>query len=78
MALRARRRAATLTHDLPDVIRLGGRYAVPDMELRLFGDYTRWSVLERHVVRTDNDRYLLDQDRSWKDTFGVRAGVNKW
>lgn len=71
---------ATLSHDLPDVIRVGGRYRpVPDMEVRLFGDYTRWSVLERHVVKnTDNDTFLLDQERNWKDTFGVRAGVSKW
>jgi long-chain fatty acid transport protein len=71
---------ATLEHELPDVIRAGGRFRpAPDMEVRLFGDYTRWSVLERHVVKnTDNDQYLLDQDRSWKDTFGVRAGFSKW
>lgn len=71
---------ATLEHEIPDVIRLGGRYRpADDLELRLFGDYTRWSVLDRHVVKnTENDQYLLDQDRSWKDTFGVRAGVSKW
>lgn len=71
---------ASLEHEIPDVIRLGGRYRpAEDLELRLFGDYTRWSVLERHIVKnTDNDQYLLDQDRSWKDTFGVRAGVSKW
>ena len=71
---------ATLQHELPDVIRLGGRYRpAEDLELRLFGDYTRWSVLETHVVKnTDKDTYLLDQDRKWKDTFGVRAGVSKW
>jgi len=71
---------ATLEHDLPDVIRVGGRYRpAPDLELRLFGDYTRWSVLEKHVVKnTDNDQFLLDQERNWKDTFGVRAGASKW
>jgi long-chain fatty acid transport protein len=71
---------AALEHELPDAYRLGGRYRpAPDIELRLFGDYTRWSVLERHVVKnTETDSYLLDQDRSWKDTFSVRAGVSKW
>ncbi|MCK6537240.1 MAG: outer membrane protein transport protein [Polyangiaceae bacterium] len=71
---------ASMEHELPDVIRLGGRYRpADDMEIRLFGDYTRWSVLERHIVKnTDKDSFLLDQERSWKDTFGVRAGFSKW
>lgn len=71
---------ASMEHELPDVIRLGGRYRpANDMEIRLFGDYTRWSVLERHIVKnTDKDSFLLDQERSWKDTFGVRAGFSKW
>ncbi|MBI3200541.1 MAG: outer membrane protein transport protein [Myxococcales bacterium] len=71
---------ASMEHELPDVIRLGGRYRpAEDMEIRLFGDYTRWSVLERHIVKnTDKDSFLLDQERSWKDTFGVRAGFSKW
>jgi long-chain fatty acid transport protein len=70
----------TLENELPDVYRLGGRYRpVEDLELRLFGDFTRWSVLKAHVVQnTDTNSYLLDQRRDWKDTFGVRAGVSKW
>ncbi|HMR07768.1 MAG TPA: outer membrane protein transport protein [Polyangiaceae bacterium] len=37
--------------DLPDVIRAGVTYKLdPETELRLFGDYTRWSVLEDHFV----------------------------
>jgi long-chain fatty acid transport protein len=72
--------SASLEHELPDVYRLGGRYRpAEDLELRLFGDYTRWSVLKVHVVKnTKNNAYLLDQRRDWKDTFGVRAGVSKW
>jgi long-chain fatty acid transport protein len=71
---------AEMEHELPDVIRLGARYRpAPDMEIRLFGDYTRWSVLERHLVENPEKNFpLLDQDRSWKDTFGVRAGFSKW
>lgn len=69
-----------LWHDIPDVYRLGGRYRpAEDLELRLFGDYTRWSVLERHVVKSmETDSFVLDQKRDWKDTWGVRAGVSKW
>jgi len=69
-----------LEHELPDVYRLGGRFRpAEDLELRLFGDYTRWSVLKVHRLQnTDNKSYLLDQRRDWKDTFGVRAGASKW
>lgn len=72
----------TLEQDLPDSYRLGFRYRptpTEDWELRLFGDYTRWSVLKYHRVQnTNNDSYLLDQRRDWKDTFAVRAGASKW
>lgn len=66
--------------DLPDVIRIGGRFRpAPETELRLFGDYQRWSVLERHVVtNTNNGEPLLVQPREWKDTFGVRLGASQW
>lgn len=37
--------------DLPDVIRFGGRYKVQDnLELRLFADYTRWSVFDQQCL----------------------------
>jgi long-chain fatty acid transport protein len=80
---------AKLDSDLPDIFRLGGRYKPDeDLELRLFGDYTRWSVLERQCVyKVDaqcdpnsnvGDTTFFDQPRDWNDTFGVRAGVSKW
>ncbi len=49
-----------LTQSLPDIIRLGVRIRPTDKyELRLFGDYTRWSVAERQCLidvagKTDN------------------------
>jgi len=40
-----------LTSGLPDIIRLGARYRPSDkLELRLFGDYTRWSLLEQQCL----------------------------
>lgn len=40
-----------LTQTLPEIIRLGVRYRPIDrVELRLFGDYTRWSVFDKQCV----------------------------
>ena len=79
--------------DLPDVYRLGGRFrASEEVELRLFGDYTRWSVLENQCLGTENEPCETDADgsnasgastlqnqrRDWKDTFGVRGGASYW
>lgn len=71
---------AEIEHEIPDVYRLGFRYRpAEDLELRVFGDYQRWSVLEKHIVtNTENGDLLLDQRREWKDTFGVRVGGSKW
>jgi long-chain fatty acid transport protein len=79
---------AELDTDLPDTIRLGTRYKpAEDLELRLFGDYMRWSVLERQCVHrpgkecqpnTPVGDTFFDQPRDWNDTFGVRAGISKW
>jgi long-chain fatty acid transport protein len=80
---------------LPDVWRLGGRWQ-PDekWELRLFGEYVRWSVLERMcIVNAANPECDLREDgseikgdgsviqnlqRNWEDAFGIRAGVSHW
>ncbi len=79
--------------DLPDVYRAGVRYRPrSDMELRLFGDYTRWSVLERHCVYREGEsceivdegtgettnNVQINQPRRWHDTFGVRVGASMW
>lgn len=47
----------TVTQSLPDIIRLGFRYRpTTDIELRLFGDYTRWSAFENQcIVNNDID-----------------------
>jgi long-chain fatty acid transport protein len=79
--------------DLPDVIRLGARYRPePRLELRLFGDYTRWSSLDDQCVARRGEPCTLNPDgsnapgsgaiqsvpRHWNDAFGVRAGVSGW
>jgi long-chain fatty acid transport protein len=84
---------ADLHQDLPDIYRLGVRYRPQrDLELRLFGDYTRWSQLERQCVtkkdkpcalNPDNSAVnpndiLQNQPRDWNDTFGVRVGASLW
>ncbi len=45
-----------LMQSLPDVIRLGGRYLLNDkIELRLSGDYQRWSVFDKQCLLDAND-----------------------
>lgn len=80
-----------VTYDLPDVVRLGARYLPrPWVELRLFGDYTRWSAFERQCIRFVGGTCRLSKDgsqlpgsgvlqnlpRNFRDSVGVRAGVS--
>ncbi|NVB36674.1 outer membrane protein transport protein [Pseudenhygromyxa sp. WMMC2535] len=40
-----------LTQSMPDIVRFGFRVRpIPKLELRMFGDYTRWSVLDKQCV----------------------------
>lgn len=44
-----------LTQSMPDIVRLGFRYRpIPRLELRLFADYTRWSVMDKQCVLIAN------------------------
>lgn len=89
---------------LPDIFRAGVRYRIggaggsveqgtaPRVELRLFGDYTRWSKLEQQCVALRDRPCGINRDgtaapgtgtvvnvyRGWQDTFGVRAGGSYW
>lgn len=78
-----------LHQDLPDIVRLGVRFAPSDkLELRLFGDWTRWSSLDRQCIADEGSpcdvaddgatSALQNQPRDWNDAFGVRAGVSFW
>jgi long-chain fatty acid transport protein len=75
---------------LPDIVRFALRIRpAPSYELRLFGDYTRWSRFKNQCVvtrgascelnadgsaRAGYDPPLRNQVRRWRDTFGVHVG----
>ncbi|HEX7669586.1 MAG TPA: outer membrane protein transport protein, partial [Polyangiaceae bacterium] len=80
------------TTDLPDVVRGGAAYRpLQTLELRLFGDYQRWSVLDHQCIMLASSSCAINADgsqvgssvilnyvRNWHDTFGVRAGASYW
>ncbi len=78
-------------YDLPDTIRAGARYRPrADVELRLFGDYTRWSAFDHQCIvnsgrsctlaadgsQPDGGAVLQNLRREWHDAVGVRAGFS--
>lgn len=83
-----------LTQELPDIWRLGFRWQPQERwELRLFGEYARWSVLQDQCVFSEGGSCEIEEDgsegpdssgvvqnipRRWRDGFGVRAGVSRW
>jgi long-chain fatty acid transport protein len=82
-----------LTQALPDMVRAGVRWrATPSLELRLFGEYTRWSVMRTQCVATQGSacatfpdgsdasggNVIANYRRNWKDTVNVRAGASYW
>ncbi len=45
-----------LTQSLPDIVRLGARYRIsPELEARLFADFTRWSTFENQCILNEGD-----------------------
>lgn len=80
--------------DLPDIIRLGAKYRpAEDIELRLFGDWSRWSALEDQCLVDEGNPCELNPDgspvegtpapllnirRDWQDAFGIRLGGSYW
>lgn len=81
-----------LQQALPDVIRLGLRYRTLPWEYRLFGEYVRWSALERQCLvsagspdceiaadgAAESEGIILNIPRDWNDAFGIRGGVSHW
>jgi long-chain fatty acid transport protein len=82
-----------VTYDLPDIIRWGARYRPRrDIELRAFGDYTRYSAFSHQcavVSGTPCDllsngaersgaKVLQNIPRDFHDSVGVRVGVSIW
>ncbi|HTA90081.1 MAG TPA: outer membrane protein transport protein [Polyangiaceae bacterium] len=82
-----------MVYDLPDIIRWGARYRPrQNLELRAFGDYTRFSAFKNQCVVRAGDpctlgpngaevmggQVLQNVPRDWHDSFGVRLGVSIW
>jgi len=83
-----------LTQALPDILRAGARWRPrDDLELRLFGSYTRWSVNKTQCVAIQGNACAVYADgsdaspnattisnfrRDWNDTFGIRGGASYW
>jgi long-chain fatty acid transport protein len=83
----------TLTQALPDIARAGLRVRVGAVEVRAFGDYTRWSVMHSQCVATTPHpcavypsgadatgvgAVLVNLRRNWNDTYGGRLGLSVW
>jgi long-chain fatty acid transport protein len=80
------------TEALPDIVRAGARYRpVASLELRLFGDWTRWSALQTQCMSlkghacavfpdgrdaTADASTVMNLRRFWNDSFGLRAGAS--
>jgi len=83
---------AQLEQDLADIIRFGIRYAATrTLELRFFGDVSRWSALSSQCVsQLGVDCHAPDPGgalppgviafapRNWHDAFGLRFGMSYW
>lgn len=88
---------ATFTQGLPDIVRAGARFRVLEgvrpLELRLFGNVTRWSRMQTQCVSKRGQPCAVYTDgsdatpagttiqnlrRSWNDTYGVNVGASYW
>lgn len=84
---------ATFTEALPDIVRAGARWrASKDLELRLFGDFTRWSVNQTQCLALAGHPCAVYPDgsdasggyvianfrRDWNNTWGIRGGASYW
>lgn len=68
-----------LTQSFPDIIRLGFRVRpIPKLEIRVFADYTRWSVLDKQcVMLASNPKRKCDfdgADKAFSDPESFGAG----
>lgn len=80
-----------LKESLPDIWRLGTRWRLdPRWELRLFGEYARWSVFQNQCIVPKDGTCHVEKDgsanpsviqnipRRWRDGFAARAGASYW
>ncbi|HEX6241251.1 MAG TPA: hypothetical protein VFZ61_10175, partial [Polyangiales bacterium] len=85
--------AADLHQKFADIVRWAIRLKPkPSYELRLVGDYQRWSQLDRQCVSgrdtacsvnadgsaPPGSGLIANQQMDFKDTFGVRLGASYW
>ncbi len=65
-----------IEQEIPDIIRVGARYQpMPSLELRLAGDYQRWSVLDHQcLLKTSANPDAKCQIRDDGTAFGPDAG----
>ncbi|MEP7052026.1 MAG: outer membrane protein transport protein, partial [Pseudomonadota bacterium] len=83
----------SVSYDLPDVVRWGVRYRPRKaLELRAFGDYTRFSAFSHQCAVVSGSacalgangaeqlgaKVLQNVPRNFKDSFGVRLGASIW
>ncbi|MBW2528140.1 MAG: outer membrane protein transport protein [Deltaproteobacteria bacterium] len=82
-----------LHQDAPDIIRFGLRFKPsPSTELRMFGDWSRWSAFEGQCVALAGDPCEVDDEgqataepaplqylaRNWHDAVALRVGGSIW
>jgi len=80
-------------YDLPDIVRWGARYRPePHIELRVFGDYTRFSAFKNQCAVVSGTSCELESSgagragalvlqnvpRAFRDSVGVRLGESTW
>ncbi len=86
--------AVTLTQSMPDIVRAGVKWRVKsDLELRLYGDYTRWSVMKSQCIGVEGKPCqvfpdgsdasglgytILNIRRNWNDTYHGHFGGSYW
>jgi long-chain fatty acid transport protein len=77
---------------LPDILRIGVKARTHDwLELRLFGDFTRWSTFQDQCLSPKGEKCEVEKSngagaggtkpvqnipRRWKNTVGIRAGAS--
>jgi long-chain fatty acid transport protein len=86
-------RNVAFTQALPDIVRLGVRWrARGDLELRLLGDFTRWSVMRTQCLSDQGQpcavladgstapgaSVLVNLRRMWNDTYHAHLGASFW
>jgi long-chain fatty acid transport protein len=82
-----------LHEDLPDIVRLGVAYqAWPNLELRLFGSWERWTAFKKQCItdasaecdllpsgaQPNGGKVLQNVPREFHDGFEARLGASVW